>query len=315
MEIYVLGKIPLEAFRVFDAACRYMNFSKAGRSLNITQAAVSRRIKGLEDQLGTTLYTRRGRNLALTPQGEHLFRRVRATLEYLEESLEPFRDDGVRTISISASGSVSHLWLGEKLRAFGQEHPSVSVRLTTTDTPSELAAESNDLVILYSTGEHPRWNLSLLMPEQLVPVASPAYLERKGLVTADLTADDIAMLDLIDYERFNAHWISFRQWFARLATPPRVRQKAPHVSFSTYVMAIDAALNGDGVALGSTGLIHRYLQNGQLVMLGKERVETGFGYYLGTPKFRTPSDEAIALHTLLLPAKTERPENFTPVGQ
>ncbi len=62
----MLEKIPLEAFRVFDAACRAMNFSRAGRELNITQAAVSRRIKGLEDHLGTLLFTRRGRNLALT---------------------------------------------------------------------------------------------------------------------------------------------------------------------------------------------------------------------------------------------------------
>jgi DNA-binding transcriptional LysR family regulator len=79
----MLGKIPLEAFRVFDAAARAMNFSRAGRELNITQAAVSRRIKGLEDHLGAALFTRRGRNLALTPDGERLFQRVRATLEYL----------------------------------------------------------------------------------------------------------------------------------------------------------------------------------------------------------------------------------------
>ena len=90
----MLEKIPLEAFRVFDAACRFMNFSRAGRELHITQAAVSRRIQGLEDQLGAKLFTRRGRNLALTPEGERLAQRVRATLEYLEESLEPFRGGG-----------------------------------------------------------------------------------------------------------------------------------------------------------------------------------------------------------------------------
>src|SRR6478736_4899388 len=112
----MLSHIPLEAFRVFDAACRAMNFSRAGRELNITQAAVSRRIKGLEDHLGTLLFTRRGRNLALTADGERLFQRVRATLEYLEESLEPFRGGAPQIISIAASGSVSHLWLGRRLR-------------------------------------------------------------------------------------------------------------------------------------------------------------------------------------------------------
>jgi DNA-binding transcriptional LysR family regulator len=296
----MLEKIPLEAFRVFDAACRMMNFSRAGRELNITQAAVSRRIKGLEDHLGTALFTRRGRNLALTPEGERLFQRVRATLEYLEESLEPFKSGTTQLISIAASGSISHLWLGRRLKDFGKESPNISVRLLTTDTPSELASETNDLVILYSTGEHPRWNLTLLMKEILVPIASPDYLAQRGLTGDILTAEAIARLDLIDYERFNAHWISFRQWFARTPHPPRSSLPQPRLSFSTYIMAVEAALRGEGIALGSLGLIEEQLRAGTLVTVGSDRVETGFGYYLGTPRFRALSPEAAQLHQHLL---------------
>ncbi|WP_117195157.1 LysR substrate-binding domain-containing protein [Rhizobium terrae] len=295
----MLDRIPLEAFRVFDAACRFMNFSRAGRELHITQAAVSRRIQGLEDQLGARLFTRRGRNLALTPEGERLSQRVRATLEYLEESLEPFRGGGREIISIAASGSVSHLWLGKRLKDFDNESPSVSVRLLTTDSPSELASEANDLVILYATGEHPRWNLTLLMKEILVPVASPAYLARRSLDRPTLSAEQIAGLDLIDYERFNAHWISFRQWFTRIQRPPKVRP-SPRFSFSTYSMAVDAALRGEGITLGSTGLIAEELAAGTLVELGSDRVETGYGYYLGMPRYRSLSPGAARLHQHLL---------------
>lgn len=296
----MLEKIPLEAFRVFAAAARYMNFSRAGRELNITQAAVSRRIQGLEDQLGARLFTRRGRNLTLTAEGVRLFQRVQATLEYLEESLEPFRAGASQIISIAASGSVSHLWLGRKLKDFAKKEPGISVRLLTSDAPAELAAETNDLVILYSTGEHPRWHLSLLMKEQLIPVAAPAYLERKGLEIDQLSIDQIAGLDLIDYERFNANWISYRQWFARLPTPPKVRPVAPRLSFSTYVMAIDAALDGEGVALGSTGLIAAQIASGALVPLGAQSIETGYGYYLGLPRYRTPQPQALQLYQHLL---------------
>ena len=296
----MLDKIPLEAFRVFDAACRFMNFSRAGRELNITQAAVSRRIKGLEDHLGKPLFTRRGRNLALTTDGERLFQRVRATLEYLEESLEPFRGGTPQIISIAASGSVSHLWLGTRLKDFGKESPSISVRLLTTDTPSELASETNDLVILYSTGEHPRWNLTLLMKEVLVPVASPDYLAQRGLDPDTLTSDDIAGLDLIDYERFNAHWISFRQWFGRLTPAPKRKLPSPRLSFSTYIMAVEAALRGEGITLGSLGLIGEQIRAGTLVRLGQHQVETGFGYYLGTPRYRRLEAEALQLHDHLL---------------
>jgi DNA-binding transcriptional LysR family regulator len=299
MEKIMLQRIPLEAFRVFDAACRFMNFSRAGRELHITQAAVSRRIQGLEEQLGAKLFTRRGRNLSLTPQGDRLAQRVRATLDYLEESLEPFRGEGREIISIAASGSVSHLWLAKRLKDFDNESPGISVRLLTTDAPSELASEANDLVILYSTGEHPRWNLTLLMKEDLVPVAAPAYLARHGLDAEVLTPDAIAMLDLIDYERFNAHWISLRQWFARLPQPPKSRI-SPRLSFSTYSLAIDAALRGEGVTLGSRGLIADELAAGTLVEIGVQRLETGYGYYLGMPRYRSLSPGAARLHQHLL---------------
>lgn len=295
----MLERIPLEAFRVFDASCRFMNFSRAGRELHITQAAVSRRIQGLEEQLGAKLFVRKGRNLSLTPEGERLAQRVRAMLDYLEESLEPFRGGGREIISVAASGSVSHLWLAKRLKDFDNESPGISVRLLTTDAPSELASEANDLVILYSTGEHPRWNLTLLMKEELVPVSAPAYLERRKLLPASLQPQEIAELDLIDYERFNAHWISLRQWFGRLPKPPKARIM-PRLSFSTYSLAVEAALRGEGVTLGSRGLIGDELRSGALVELGTERLETGYGYYLGTPRYRSLSPGAVRLHQHLL---------------
>lgn len=296
----MLDKIPLETFRVFDAACRHMNFSRAGRELNITQAAVSRRIKGLEGHLGADLFTRRGKNLTLTPGGERLFQRIRATLDYLEESLEPFRAGSGQTISIAASGSVSHLWLGKRLREFGKTDAGLSIRLLTSDSPSDLASESNDLVILYCRGEHPRWSLTPLMTEELAPVASPDYLRGRSIEdAASLTLADLAALDLIDYDRFNANWISFRQWFERLGAHNEARRARANLTFSTYVMAVDAAIRGDGAALGSLGLLGEPLADGRLVMLGMSSLKTGYGYYLGLPRFRPSPPEVLKLHAAL----------------
>lgn len=304
MKDAILAHIPLEAFRVFDAACRHMNFSRAGRELNITQAAVSRRIKGLEDHLGTQLFARSGKNLALTPRGERLFQRVRASLDYLEESLEPFRTGAGQSISLAASGSVSHLWLGPRLRDFSRDNPDVALRLVTSDSPADLASENNDLVILYSAGEHPRWRLTPLLTETLAPVASPDYIARKGLDAAAIVPADLIALDLIDYERFNANWISFRPWLERIA--PQALRKAPprpHLTFSTYALAIDAAISGDGVALGSLDLLAAALAEGTLVQLGETRLVTGYGYHLGLPKFRTSPPEALRLHDSLLASR------------
>jgi DNA-binding transcriptional LysR family regulator len=165
---------------------------------------------------------------------------------------------------------------------------------------SELASENHDLIIIYSTGEHPRWSLTPLLNEVLVPVASPDYLAARGLDPQALTAVDIAGLDLIDYERANAHWISFRQWFGRIGDPLKGKPPRPRLSFSTYIMAVEAALRGEGIALGSLGLIEEYLQSGALVTIGNDRVESGFGYYLGAPRFRSLSPEAAQLHRFLL---------------
>jgi LysR family glycine cleavage system transcriptional activator len=306
MKTSFLAHIPLEAFRVYDAACRHMNFSRAGRELNITQAAVSRRIKGLEDHLGTQLFARSGKNLTLTPRGEKLFQRVRASLDYLEESLEPFRTGAGQSISLAASGSVSHLWLGPRLRNFARENPDVSLRLVTSDSPADLASENNDLVILYSAGEHPRWDLTPLLAEELAPVAAPGYIARKGLEAATVKPADLAGLDLIDYERFNANWISFRPWLERVAPEAyrRMPFPRPHLTFSTYALAVDAALSGDGVALGSLGLVAAKLAEGSLVQLGTTSLVTGYGYHLGLPKFRTPPPEVLKLHAGLLASRS-----------
>jgi LysR family glycine cleavage system transcriptional activator len=302
----MLSRIPLEAFRVFEAAARHGNFSAAARELGVTQAAVSRRIRGLEAELGAALFARRGRHVSLTEEGRRLHGRTRAALDYLEEALAPFRPaHRPRAVSLVASGSISHLWLGPRLRAFARERPEVSVRVLTSDAMADLADNRHDLTILYSTGEHPRWRLSPLVAEELVPVAAPAYLAEVGIDAAalppgGLAPEAIARLDRIEYERFNAHWMALADWFrAAGAEPPR---GPPRASFSSYLPAVEAALRGDGVALGSRGLLAGPLAEGRLVALSPRLLSTGFAYCLGIPRARAVPEEAMALHRLLLSA-------------
>ncbi|GMG81846.1 LysR substrate-binding domain-containing protein [Paralimibaculum aggregatum] len=294
----MLRKLPLETFRVFEAAARHGNFSAAARELGVTQAAVSRRIQALEAVLGRPLFTRRGRHIALTADGSDLHRRTTGALDYLAEALEPFAPmrHGA-PVSVVAAGSVSHLWLGAEIRAFARDHPEAAVRLVTSDALRDLADDRHDLTVLYTRGAHPRWHLVELFPERLVPVASPGYLAARGL-TPPLAPAEIAALDLVDYERFNAHWVSLADWAeAQGLAPQRAR-----VTFSSYWLAVEAALEGDGVALGSLGLMARHLAAGRLVALGPEPLETGYGYWLGLPRGRTVSPEAMALYHRLAEA-------------
>lgn len=292
-----LDRLSLEALRVFEAAARHVNFTTAARELRVTQAAVSRRIQGLESDLGAALFERRGRRLSLTPAGDRLRRRVRGALDHLAEALEDFAlgPEGA-AVSLAAPGSLSHLWLPGPLAAFAAARPDLTVRLTTSDAMGDLAAESHDLAILYGSGAHPRWRLAPLLPERLAPVAAPAYLAARGLAAGSAPPADILALDLIDYEPFNAHWITLSDWLGWAGARGRAR---PRRLVSAYALAVDAALRGEGVALGSLALLGEALARGTLVPLGGPVWETGFGYRLGLPVGRPSGPAALALHAAL----------------
>ncbi|MEM6438639.1 MAG: LysR substrate-binding domain-containing protein [Pseudomonadota bacterium] len=290
----------LDALRVFEAAARRMSFTEAAEELLVTQAAVSRRIAALEAQVGFALFERSGRRLALTAKGEALRGRVRAALDYLDESFEAL-GAGARpaAVTIAASGSVSHLWLGERLRDYARAGGTEAVRLLTTDDLGEAAAEANDLAVLYAaSADHPRWTLTPLLPEALAPVAAPAHLAARGLSAADLPLplERLGALDLLDYDRVRPQWITLERWFARAgaAMPGR-----PVRVFSTYFMAVEAALAGDGVILGSLALLAPWLARGDLLRLTSETDETGCAYHLGVKKGREAPEAARRLHDWL----------------
>ncbi|MEM1315437.1 MAG: LysR substrate-binding domain-containing protein [Pseudomonadota bacterium] len=298
----------LDALRVFEAAARRMSFTGAAEELLVTQAAVSRRIAALESQVGFALFERSGRRLALTEKGAALQGRVRAALDYLDESFEAL-GAGARAsaVTIAASGSVSHLWLGERLRDYAREGCADAVRLLTTDDLGEAAAEANDLAVLYAASpEHPRWSLTPLLPEVLAPVASPEHLARRGLSAADLPLPlpRLGELDLLDYDRVRPQWITLERWFARAgaAMPGR-----PVRVFSTYFMAVEAALAGDGAILGSLSLLGPWLARGELLRLTDKIDVTGSAYHLGVKKGRETPEAARRLHDWLVSAATRLP--------
>jgi DNA-binding transcriptional LysR family regulator len=292
-----LDRIPLEAFRVFEAAARRLNFSAAARELNVTQGAVSRRIQNLEADLGQPLFLRRGKRLALTERGDALARRARAALDFLAEGLEAF-DAGPapETVALAAPGSVSHFWLGPRLRAFAAARPGATLRVLTTDAMAELAAGAHDVTVLYGRGEHPRWRLSPAAPELLAPVAAPGYLAARGIGPGPAAPAALAALDLIDYAPFNAHWLTLADWFAWAGHP---RPRRPRLGFSTYAVTIEAAVRGEGVALGSLALLADLIAGGALAPASDRVWRTGAAYFAGLPRDRPPSAAAEALHAAL----------------
>lgn len=287
----------LGALAVFDAAARHMNFTAAARELNVTQAAVSKRIKVLEQELGLVLFRRSGRSLALTEQGSALARRTHSALDYLEESCARLHGGTTSPIvTIAANTAVSHFWLGPKLRQYALAEPATTLRLLTTDRTIDIVGEDNDIVILYGQGERPGWNLLRMFPEELVPVAAPRYLESAGIPTdrsLPLTPDYLASLALLDYEQFEAGWTTLAMWFdwAGVTRPEHGRRQL----FSSYAITIEAALSGDGIALGSLSLLSDIIAEGRLVVVSDLVFATGQSYFIGVRQDRIIPETALRL--------------------
>lgn len=286
--------IPLATFRFFEVAAEEQSFTRAAARLLVTQAAVSRRIAFLEAKLGSKLFSRGGRKITLTAAGVRLLSYVSVALDHLDDGMSMI-DVNAEPIAIAASNAVSHFWLSARLREFAQEAPGVSVKLLSTDSMSDLADESRDLTILYTRSGHPRWHLTDLMPEVLVPVASPAFVARHSLALP-LTAAQIAGLLLIDYSKANLNWITLSDWLSRESAG---LGKRASVLYSNYITAIDATLNGEGVALGSKNLLRRHIKCGDLVELSDKPHVTGYRYALGRPVNRALSESALQLHDFL----------------
>jgi DNA-binding transcriptional LysR family regulator len=295
MDRRLSDSIPLATFRFFEVAAEEQSFTRAAARLLVSQAAVSRRVAILEAKLGCKLFFRGGRRITLTPAGVRLLSHVSAALDHLDDGMSMVDDNAV-PIAIAASNAVSHFWLGPLLRDFAREAPGISVKLVSTDAMSDLADDSRDLTLLYTRSGHPRWHLTDLMPEVLVPVASPALVATAGL-ELPITAGQIAALPLIDYAKANLNWVTLSDWLLREGAGPG---KRPSVVYSSYTTTIDAALSGEGVALGSINLIRSQIESGALIEISNRPYVTGYRYCLGRPANRGLSEAALQLHTFLV---------------
>ncbi len=284
---------PLHGLLVFEAAARHLNFTRAARELHVTQGAVSRQVKQLEAHLGVALFVRQGRNLTLSDAGRELHAKVSASLHFLVEALDAIavRDDS-RSITLAANTAMSHLWLGPALNAFRRRHPDYPyyLRVITSDRTDDLIGDEVDIAIVYDITPGEGWQVDDLFEEELFPVASPGY-RRKYDHTAD-TPQGLRAHALLDFERIEPNWIDWQLWFQAMEKEDTSEPIIPYARFTSYGLLIDAAEQGQGVALGTRWQIDAHLHRGSLVRLGRLSVKTGRHYRLARNR-RSPWDSRL----------------------
>lgn len=289
---------PLHALLVFEAAARQQNFSRAARELHVSQAAVSQQVRALEAYLETPLFRRAGRGVALTRQGEQLQERVNAALSYLVDAVETVTSPQTAMgISLAANTAISHLWLGPAVHAFRRRYPAEAtrLRLVTSDHSHDLVADDVDIAILYDSPPRLEWSLEPLFEECLFPVAAPAYLDRYG---RDLEGPEALLAHrLLDFERIEPNWVNWGRWFGALGVA--TNELVPEAVFNSYSLLLDAAEQGQGVALGTRHQVDARLADGTLERLGAFQVKTGCHYWLARRRQQESPEIALLSDWLL----------------
>ncbi|WP_075795911.1 LysR substrate-binding domain-containing protein [Massilia putida] len=267
---------PLDLLRTFVAVGRRMSITLAAQDLCIVQSAVSRQVQALEAALGHRLFVRSYRSIEFTPEGRHLFRTADPMLEQLGAALAALRPPAERPcITITATIGVTTLWLLPRLGAFQRGAPDIDVRVAATNRVVDLERDGMDLAVRFCPDAAAPAGAVRLFSEVLVPVAHPSL----G-VTAIEEPAQLRRQVLIDYDDSSRPWMQWKQWL-RGAGHKTGAAGHGRLLFNQYDQVVQAALAGQGVALGRLALIGNLLAEGQLaVATRRPPVTTDHGYWL-----------------------------------
>jgi LysR family glycine cleavage system transcriptional activator len=273
---------PLDLIEGFEAAARNLSFTKAGAELHLTQSAVSRQIKSLEDWLGVPLFERRTRSLLLTKHGEALYRAVPNVLQTIEDVTRDIRlEQLARTLTVTTTPAFASLWLIPRLASYTRDHPQVDVRISTTPVFVDLERSNVEIAIRY-TSVMPPGNAIKLFAEEVFPVCAPELLKnRKRPLSKPADLRHHVLLHYDD-QRNRIPWLDWSTWLEAVGLSDF--KAAGALRFSQYDQVVVAAASGQGVALGRNPLLKRMLRDGKLVAPFSAKSVAPRAYYVITSK-------------------------------
>ena len=259
----------LLALRAFEAAARRLSFTAAARELNVSQAAVSRHIRTLEKDVGRELFRRLHRAVELTMPGGHFAAELTAGFLRIHRAVETVRGVTTRRLRLTVEPAFASRWLVPRLGSFSAAHPEIELEIETSDELRVIGRDADVAIRYFSVGSRrPRSKVRRLFSIDGLPIIAgvrPRPLKLRhdaGVLGYRLLHDDDGR--------------AWRNWFAAAGQDGFDRVK--HLYFTDYSLAIAAALQGQGVALGTTAFIEQELRSGRLARIGRTRAP--FGEYV-----------------------------------
>jgi LysR family glycine cleavage system transcriptional activator len=273
--------------RAFEAVARLLSFRAAADELHLTQSAISRQIRSLEEEVGVVLFQRGTRHVELTGDGAVLLRAVIPALERLDTGVRQIRSArGRKIVSVTTFASFSSLWLIPRLEAFQRLHPDIDIRISATDSLIDLDEPDIDLALRYCTPEQAPPNAERMFGETLTPAISPWLAEqiRSGRApplaqTADLAGHTLAEED---NSLASTDYVSWRHWLrlhGHAALQPR-----RWLYFNFTYQQVQAALAGQAVTLARVALVAEHFARGELIepFGASARIDSPYAYWLIT---------------------------------
>lgn len=308
---------PLDLLETFEAAARHLSFTRAADELALTQSAVSRQIQALEERLGVALFARLHRALRLTEAGERLHAATGEVLKQLHGVVGELRPGArKRRVVVTTTAGFAGLWLIPRLAAFTAERPDVDVRISANNVLLDLEREGIDIAVRYCSPRRAGAAAPRLFGESITPVCSPALARRKSQPLrrpADLRHH---LLLHLETPMPGGHPLEWPMWLRAMGCDGL--QAAGELHFSQYDQMVQAAVQGQGVALGRLPLVAAQLARGDLVAPFPAALESPMAYHLlrSSASAGRPEVDAFAAWLLAKAAAVEeRPWSARASGQ
>jgi LysR family glycine cleavage system transcriptional activator len=271
---------PLNPLRTFEVAARLCSLTLAAEELNVSQVAVSRQVKVLEEYLGVILFRRLHRGIELTDEGRLLFEGVNRAFNDISNATRRVSRRGRRDIlAIQSYTTFSQRWLIPRLTHFHDAHPKIEIRLSSSIAPVDFETQNLDAAIRAGKGDWHGLHCEKLVDIELVPICSPAFQRQHNL----RHPDDLRRVRLLHSMARPTDW---QAWIKRAGANV---DPTPGIRFESSALAYEAAAMDSGVALAVKVFVKRQLQNGSLIAPFDQVCFSGEGYFLTWPKTVPPS--------------------------
>lgn len=293
---------PLNALKAFEAAARQLSFTKAAEELFVTQAAISHQIKALEEHLGIKLFMRKNRSLLLTEEGQGYFYDIKDIFGQLLEATEKLLAKGAKgSLSVSLPPTFAIQWLVPRLNQFSELHPEIDVRIKAVDQEQHSLTDDVDVAIYYGRGNWPNVSADKLHTEYMIPVCAPILMNDQKPLNDPQDLQHHTLL----HDMTRENW---KSWMKTAGVKGLNVNHGPIFSHSS--MVLQAAIHGQGVALGHSVLAKPEIDAGRLVCPFNEVLVSKNAYYLVCRESQAELGKISAFRDWMLELVAEEEDEF-----